>query len=124
MKKLIRIEDILVSFISAIGWGIGYAIPKTWGFSELICIVSSIFMGLFMGILGNKLIKTKWAQTEILLVCKRRQADCSVPSHPGIPLCVWCCGTVDRRVLFSRSSLLQFGVDECLFGESVQAISR
>lgn len=59
MKKLFRIEDILVSFISAIGWGIGYAIPKTWGFSELICIVSCIFMGLFMGILGNKLIKTK-----------------------------------------------------------------
>ena len=26
--------------------------------------------------------------------------------------------------LFSRSSLLQFGVDECLFGASVQAISR
>ena len=55
MKKLFRIEDFLVSFISAIGWGIGYAIPKTWGFSELICIVSCIFMGLFMGILGNKL---------------------------------------------------------------------
>ena len=28
MKKLLRIEDILVSFISAIGSGIGYAIPK------------------------------------------------------------------------------------------------
>ena len=62
MKKLFRIEDFLVSFISAIGWGLGYVIPKTWGFSELICIVSCIFMGLFMGILGNKLIKTKWAQ--------------------------------------------------------------
>ena len=62
MKKLLRIEDILVSFISAIGWGIGYAIPKSWGCSELICIVSCIFMGLFMGELGNKLIKTKWAQ--------------------------------------------------------------
>ena len=62
MKKLLRIEDILVSFISAIGSGIGYAIPKTWGFSELICIVSCIFMGLFMEKLGNKLIKTKWAQ--------------------------------------------------------------
>ena len=62
MKKLIRAEDLLVGFISSLGYGLGYAFPKVWEKPEAICLISCIAVGIVMDMIGGKLIKTKWAQ--------------------------------------------------------------
>ncbi len=62
MKRLLNTEDILVSFISAIGFGVGYVVPKTWDKPEIFCIIISILLGIGSGFLGEKIIKVKWAK--------------------------------------------------------------
>ncbi len=64
MRRLFRTEDILEAFVSAIGWGLGYAIPKSWNMPRLFCILSSIILGLFMGGVADKLIKNKWEKKD------------------------------------------------------------
>lgn len=62
MKRLLNTEDILVSIISAIGFGIGYVIPTTWDKPKIFCIIVSIIVGLGLGFVGEKLIKKLWAR--------------------------------------------------------------
>ena len=62
MKKFIRVEDFLVAFISCLGYGIGYAFPKMWEQSMVVCIISCMVLGMIMDVVGARLIRTKWAQ--------------------------------------------------------------
>lgn len=62
MKKLIRLEHLLVAALSSLGYGLGYAFPKLWEKSEAICILSCMVCGGVLDVIGGKLIKTKWAQ--------------------------------------------------------------
>ncbi len=57
MKRLLNAEDILISFFYAVGYGIGYIIPKSMGKHEIFCILISIISGILLGILGGKFIK-------------------------------------------------------------------
>ncbi len=62
MKRLLNTEDILVSFFSSIGFGVGYSATKSLEKSEIFCIIIAIIVGLGMGFLGEKLVKIKWAR--------------------------------------------------------------
>ena len=43
MKKLFTIDDLMIGFIMAIGYGLGFAVPKAMGWSDwesgLVCWV-------------------------------------------------------------------------------------
>ena len=38
MKKLFTIDDVLIAFIAALGYGLGERIPKFFGCPELVCM--------------------------------------------------------------------------------------
>lgn len=46
MKKLFTIDDIMVAFIPALGYGFGYIIPKRLGWPELACIAACMVVGI------------------------------------------------------------------------------
>jgi hypothetical protein len=46
MKKLFTIDDFMVAFISALGYGFGYTIPMHLGWSQLACMVSCFALGI------------------------------------------------------------------------------
>nr|MCR4903029.1 hypothetical protein [Butyrivibrio sp.] len=62
MKRLLNTEDILLSFFYAVGYGIGYIIPKSMGKPELFCLLISILLGILIGFLGKKLINLIWSK--------------------------------------------------------------
>ncbi|MDO5702833.1 MAG: carboxylesterase family protein, partial [Lachnospiraceae bacterium] len=49
MKKLLTIDDIMVSFISALGCGYGEAISRLLGWPDILCGAASLILGLIMG---------------------------------------------------------------------------
>lgn len=46
MKKLFTIDDIMVAFIPALGYGFGYLIPKRLGWPEIACIAACMAVGI------------------------------------------------------------------------------
>lgn len=66
MKKIIRIENVLVSLFAAIGWGLGYSFPKSFKLPELLCILFCIVLGSSMEVLGTKVIKKKWIKRSLI----------------------------------------------------------
>ena len=46
MKKLFTIDDIMVAFIPALGYGFGYIVPKRLGWPELACIAACMVVGI------------------------------------------------------------------------------
>ena len=46
MKKLFTIDDIMVAFIPALGYGFGYILPKRLGWPELACFVACLVVGI------------------------------------------------------------------------------
>ncbi|MCR4676004.1 MAG: carboxylesterase family protein [Sphaerochaetaceae bacterium] len=62
MKLVIRIEDVLVSLVAALGYGLGYGIAQSYGCSIILCLVACIIGGTIFRLIANALIKTKWAE--------------------------------------------------------------
>jgi para-nitrobenzyl esterase len=56
MKKLFTIDDFMVAFISALGYGFGYTIPMHLGWSQLACMVSCFALGIALEELISKLV--------------------------------------------------------------------
>ena len=46
MKKLFTIDDFMIAFIAALGYGFGETISRLSGWSELACGVASFVLGL------------------------------------------------------------------------------
>ena len=55
MKKLFTIDDFMVSFISALGYGFGETISRLMGWPALACGVASLVVGLVLGEIINKI---------------------------------------------------------------------
>ncbi|XME01413.1 carboxylesterase family protein [Lachnospiraceae bacterium C1.1] len=62
MKKLFTIDDFMVAFISAMGYGFGYTIPMHLGWPQLACMVSCFALGIALEELISKLVFSKTVQ--------------------------------------------------------------
>ena len=62
MKKLFTIDDIMVTFISSLGYGFGAAIAKLSGWSELASGLASFLLGLALTALINRIAFSKTVQ--------------------------------------------------------------
>lgn len=62
MKKLITVDSLIVAFASAIGYGLGYAIPEKLGFHPLIGLLICFTVGSIPGALAGKIVFSKYVQ--------------------------------------------------------------
>lgn len=77
MKKLFMVDDFMIAFVSALGYGLGYEIPKLLGWPEWQCLAVCFALGLAMdflvgGIIFSKAIQKKPAYRFVafaILVC-------------------------------------------------------
>ena len=64
MKKLFTIDDLMIGFVMAIGYGLGFAIPKAMGWSDLesgvvCCVVGWLLQEIATRILFSKTVQKK-----------------------------------------------------------------
>ncbi len=64
MKKLFTIDDVLIAFIAALGYGLGERIPKFFGCPELVCMVVSFAVGIALEQIMNKIAFSEAVQTK------------------------------------------------------------
>ena len=62
MKKLFTIDDFMVAFISAMGYGFGYTIPMHLGWPQLACMVACFALGIALEELISKIVFSKTVQ--------------------------------------------------------------
>ena len=62
MKKLFTIDDIMVAFISALGYGFGATISKLLGWPELLCEGASFLLGMGLNWIITKIAFSKAVQ--------------------------------------------------------------
>ena len=62
MKKLFTIDDFMVAFISALGYGFGYTIPMHLGWPELACLVACFALGIALEEIISKIVFSKTVQ--------------------------------------------------------------
>ena len=62
MKKLFTIDDFMVAFISAMGYGFGYTIPMHLGWPELACLVACFALGIALEEIISKIVFSKTVQ--------------------------------------------------------------
>ena len=62
MKKLFTIDDFMVAFISALGYGFGYSIPAHLGWPPLACIVACFALGIALEEIISKIVFSKAVQ--------------------------------------------------------------
>ena len=59
ISSFFNYDTIVSSFISAIGYGIGYSLPDLFGLHPIICVVISMLVGLPFDYLAEKLLSNK-----------------------------------------------------------------
>lgn len=62
MKKLFTIDDFMVAFISAMGYGFGYTIPMHLGWPQLACMAACFALGIALEELISKIVFSKTVQ--------------------------------------------------------------
>ena len=62
MKKLFTVDTVMVSLISAIGYGFGYTIPSAYGVSALLSTVICMVVGTLANTAAGKIIYNKSVQ--------------------------------------------------------------
>ena len=62
MKKLFTIDDFMVAFISALGYGFGYTIPMHLGWPQLACLVACFALGIVLEEIISKIVFSKTVQ--------------------------------------------------------------
>ena len=62
MKKLFTIDDFMVAFMSAMGYGLGYTLAKQAGWSEILCLAACIALGMSLEALVSKIVFSKAVQ--------------------------------------------------------------
>ncbi|MBQ6297550.1 MAG: hypothetical protein IJK81_07645 [Selenomonadaceae bacterium] len=66
MKKIFTIDDLMMCFVSSIGSGLGFEIPKILGYEEWQCLLISIIVGGTLGILVYKVVFSKTVQSKAI----------------------------------------------------------
>lgn len=56
MKKIFTLDDVMVSFIAAIGYGFGYIIPETYGLNTVLCFILCFAVGMALEEIAEKII--------------------------------------------------------------------
>ena len=64
MKKLFTIDDFMVAFISALGYGFGETIARLSGWSEVMCIVACFAVGIVSEEIIGSIVFSKAVQKE------------------------------------------------------------
>ena len=62
MKKLFTIDDFMVAFISALGYGFGYTIPMYLGWTQPACIAVCFALGIALEELISRIVFSKTVQ--------------------------------------------------------------
>ena len=62
MKKLFTIDDFMVAFISALGYGFGETIATLSGWSEIMCVAACFALGILMEEIITKIVFSKTVQ--------------------------------------------------------------
>lgn len=62
MKKVVTLDAIMVSFVSAIGYGIGMVVPGAYGVHPIICFVICMALGTILDQLANKIVFSSYVQ--------------------------------------------------------------
>ena len=65
MKKLFTVDDFMVAFISALGYGFGETIAKLSGWSELVCVAASFALGIVMEEIISRIVFSKAVQKDL-----------------------------------------------------------
>ena len=60
LKQIFTLNTILIAYICAIGYGIGYGIPEYLGYRPLVCFVISMIFGTIFYLLGMKVLNSKY----------------------------------------------------------------
>lgn len=60
LKQIFTLNTILIAYICAIGYGIGYALPEYFGYRPLICFVISMVFGSIFYYIGMKVLNSKY----------------------------------------------------------------
>ncbi|MBR1602137.1 MAG: carboxylesterase family protein [Synergistaceae bacterium] len=66
MKKLFTLDDIMIAFIAALGYGLGLEIPKNLGCAMWLCSIICLIIGLAVEGLVEKIVFSKAVQKSIL----------------------------------------------------------
>ena len=64
MKKLFTIDDFMVAFIAALGYGFGETIARLSGWSKIMCVVASFALGIALEELISHIIFSKAVQKD------------------------------------------------------------
>ena len=62
MKKLFTVDDFMVAFIAALGYGFGETIARLSGWSELMCLAACLALGIALEEIISKIIFSKAVQ--------------------------------------------------------------
>ncbi|MBQ0055030.1 MAG: carboxylesterase family protein [Synergistaceae bacterium] len=62
MRKLFSFDDIIVAFVSAIGYGVGFCVPDAYGAKTIFSGIVSIIAGDVLFVAADKLVARKYFQ--------------------------------------------------------------
>lgn len=62
MKKVVTLDAIMVSFISAMGYGFGYAVPSAFNFHPIVSIIICFALGIIAETIAEKIIFSSYVQ--------------------------------------------------------------
>lgn len=60
IKEVFNLRTILICYIGAIGYGIGYNVPNSFGVHPVICIISCIVFGRIFDAIAKKVLTTDY----------------------------------------------------------------
>ena len=60
IKQIFTLNTLLISYICAIGYGIGYAIPEYLGYSPIICLIPCMIVGTIFYVIGMKVLTSNF----------------------------------------------------------------
>ncbi len=66
MKKLFTVDDFMVAFISALGYGFGETIARLSGWPDIMCVVACVVLGTALKEIINKIAFSKTVQKKTI----------------------------------------------------------
>lgn len=60
IKSVLNFETILSCFIGAIGYGVGYNLPKKLGVGSAMCLVYCLILGTVFDLVASKILSTNF----------------------------------------------------------------
>lgn len=62
MKKIVTLDSIMVSFISAMGYGFGFTVPNAYKINPIICVLICMALGTIMNKIATMVIFNSYVQ--------------------------------------------------------------